>query len=41
MNGDLRAAGAHYLAAAARTTSLPERDYLRAQAARLAAAPES
>jgi predicted RNA polymerase sigma factor len=41
MNGDPRAAVTHYLAAAARTTSLPERDYLRAQAARLAEATES
>ena len=33
--GDVDRAVAHYLAAAERTTSIPERDYLRAQAARL------
>jgi len=38
MTGDRRAAIAHYRAAAARTTSLPERDYLTTKAARLAAA---
>jgi RNA polymerase sigma factor (sigma-70 family) len=35
MAGDTAAAAAHYRAAAARTTSLPERDYLTTQAARL------
>lgn len=34
--GNHRAAAAHYLAAAARTTSIPERNYLSAQATRLA-----
>jgi len=38
MLGDLPAAAAHYRAAAARTTSLPERHYLTTQAARLNAA---
>ena len=33
--GDREAAMAHYLAAAGRTTSLPERNYLMTQAARL------
>lgn len=33
--GDREAAVAHYLAAASRTTSIPERDYLRTMAARL------
>ena len=37
--GDRSGAVARYLAAAARTTSLPERDYLASQAARLGAAP--
>lgn len=37
MAGDHRAAIEHYLAAAARTTSIPERNYLSTQAARLAA----
>jgi RNA polymerase sigma factor (sigma-70 family) len=37
MLGDRSAAAAHYRAAAARTPSLPERDYLTAQAARLRA----
>jgi len=37
--GDREAAIAHYRAAAAKTTSLPERDYLLKQAARLAATP--
>ena len=35
LDGDHRAAIAHYLAAADRTTSLPERNYLMTQAARL------
>jgi RNA polymerase sigma factor (sigma-70 family) len=35
--GDYQAAMTHYLAAAVRTTSVPERNYLSAQAARLAA----
>jgi predicted RNA polymerase sigma factor len=35
--GDRAAALSHYRAAAARTTSIPERDYLIARAARLAA----
>ena len=38
MAGDHQAAITHYLAAAGRTTSIPERDYLTTQAARLAAA---
>jgi predicted RNA polymerase sigma factor len=33
--GDPTAAVRHYLAAASRTTSIPERDYLRTRAARL------
>jgi predicted RNA polymerase sigma factor len=37
MAGDHQAAIAHYLAAAGRTTSIPERDYLNTRAARLAA----
>jgi RNA polymerase sigma factor (sigma-70 family) len=37
MAGDHQAAIAHYLAAAGRTTSIPERNYLSTQAARLAA----
>ena len=37
MSGDREAAIAHYRAAAGRTTSIPERDYLTTQAARLAA----
>lgn len=37
MAGDHHAAIAHYRAAAGRTTSIPERDYLTTQAARLAA----
>ena len=37
--GDSRRAIAHYLAAAGRTASLPEKNYLVAQAARLAQAP--
>jgi predicted RNA polymerase sigma factor len=36
MAGDTVAARAHYVAAARRTTSLPERNYLQARAARLA-----
>ncbi|MGA8595126.1 MAG: hypothetical protein WB676_10325, partial [Bryobacteraceae bacterium] len=36
MAGDPQAAIAHYWKAAERTTSLPERNYLRIQAARLA-----
>jgi RNA polymerase sigma factor (sigma-70 family) len=40
MAGDRRAAIAHYQAAARRTTSIPERNYLVAQAARLAAQDE-
>jgi RNA polymerase sigma factor (sigma-70 family) len=36
MAGDLEAAAADYLAAARRTTSIPEREYLAAQAANLA-----
>ena len=36
MAGDHQTAIAHYLAAAARTTSIPERNYLSTQAARLA-----
>src|ERR1700722_9207331 len=41
--GDYEAAIEHYRAAAARTTSIPERNYLRTQAARLAgdSAPQS
>jgi predicted RNA polymerase sigma factor len=35
MSGDHDAALAHYRTAAGRTTSIPERDYLIAQAARL------
>jgi len=35
MSGNDEAAIAHYRAAAARTTSIPERDYLTIQAARL------
>jgi predicted RNA polymerase sigma factor len=35
MAGDHQAAMAHYRTAAARTTSLPERNYLVTQAARL------
>ena len=38
--GDRQAAIAHYRAAAERTASLPERNYLTTQAARLAAAGE-
>lgn len=38
--GDHQAAIAHYRAAAGRTTSIPERQYLTSQAARLAAAPK-
>jgi predicted RNA polymerase sigma factor len=38
MAGDPEAAIRHYRAAAARTASIPERNYLTAQAARLAAA---
>jgi hypothetical protein len=37
MAGDRRLAIAHYLAAAGRTTSLPERTYLETQASRLGA----
>ena len=37
MAGDIQAAMAHYRAAAARTTSIPEQQYLTAQAARLRA----
>ena len=40
MAGDGNAAIAHYRRAAARTTSIPERDYLNTQAARLSAARE-
>ena len=36
MAGDHRSAIEHYRLAAGRTTSIPERDYLTAQAARLA-----
>ena len=39
MAGNHEGAIAHYLAAAGRTASVPERDYLSAQAARLAAEP--
>ncbi|MCI0435930.1 MAG: sigma-70 family RNA polymerase sigma factor [Gemmatimonadetes bacterium] len=39
MAGDHPAAIAHYRAAASRTTSIPERDYLTTKAARLAAGP--
>ena len=39
MSGDYAAAVDHYRAAAARTTNLPERDYLLTQAARLEADP--
>jgi predicted RNA polymerase sigma factor len=35
MAGDRQSAVEHFLAAAARTTSIPERNYLSAQAARL------
>ncbi len=38
--GERAAAIAHYRAAAGRTASVPERDYLTAQAARLASTPE-
>jgi predicted RNA polymerase sigma factor len=38
MSGDREAAIAHYQAAAGRTTSIPERNYLATKAARLAAA---
>jgi hypothetical protein len=37
MAGDTQAAMAHYRAAAARTTSIPEQQYLTTQAARLRA----
>jgi hypothetical protein len=37
MAGDTQAAMAHYRAAAARTTSIPEQRYLTTQAARLRA----
>jgi predicted RNA polymerase sigma factor len=37
MAGDHQAAIVHYLAAAARTASIPERNYLSTQATRLAA----
>jgi predicted RNA polymerase sigma factor len=37
MAGDHQAAIAHYYAAAGRTTSIPERNYLTTQAARLTA----
>jgi predicted RNA polymerase sigma factor len=37
MAGDSQAAATHYRAAAARTTSAPERDYMVSQAARLSA----
>ncbi|HET7777681.1 MAG TPA: DUF6596 domain-containing protein [Rudaea sp.] len=40
MAGNREAAVAHYLAAAGRTASIPERDYLSAQAARLASTPK-
>jgi RNA polymerase sigma factor (sigma-70 family) len=40
MAGDHEAAIGHYLAAAGRTASIPERDYLSAQAARLASTPK-
>jgi RNA polymerase sigma factor (sigma-70 family) len=39
MAGDARAAVAHYRAAAARTTNIPERQYLTTRAARLRAEP--
>jgi predicted RNA polymerase sigma factor len=41
MAGEHEAAIAHYRAAAGRTTSIPERDYLTTQAARLSAERES
>jgi predicted RNA polymerase sigma factor len=40
MAGNHDVAIAHYLAAAGRTASIPERDYLSAQAARLARSPK-
>jgi predicted RNA polymerase sigma factor len=40
MAGDHEAAVAHYRAAAKRTTSIPERNYLAAQAVRLSQADE-
>jgi predicted RNA polymerase sigma factor len=40
MEGDTRAAIAHYRAAAGRTTSIPEQHYLTLQAARLSAGAE-
>ena len=39
--GDVERAIAHYRAAAERTMSIPERDYLTLKAARLAAAPRA
>ena len=41
MAGDRDGAIAHYLEAAARTASVPERNYLNTQAARLASTPKS
>jgi hypothetical protein len=41
MAGDVPAALAHYLSAAKRTTSLPERRYLTTRAARLKAGSRS
>ena len=41
MAGDHQAAIAHYQAAAARTTSIPERDYLVSRRARLSASVEN
>lgn len=40
MAGDRQAAVEEYRAAAGRTTSVPERDYLMLRAARLASSPE-
>jgi hypothetical protein len=37
MSGDTQAAISHFLEAAGRTTSIPERNYLNTKAARLAA----
>jgi predicted negative regulator of RcsB-dependent stress response len=41
MRGDPQTAIAHYQAAAERTSSLPERQYLQMRAARLAKRPSS
>jgi predicted RNA polymerase sigma factor len=41
MSGDHDAAMTHYRAAAGRTTSAPERDYLTSRAARLSARPRN